>query len=135
MIKPSGEEFYIELEYDGRVSDWVSENVLPKLSGNKVSRAKAKQMICDFLGTSSPYLVGFINQYDDVYLSKLFLNDEKPYNYMPLDLATLLFFHQINPQQVVEKTHELDLSPYGDHHALDDTKWVRDVYLKLKTVK
>ncbi len=135
MIKPTGEELYIELEYDGKVSDWVKENVLPKLDGKKMSREEAKKAIRDFLGTNMPYLFGFINQYDDVYLSKLFLNEEKPYNYMPLDLATLLFFHEINPQEVVEKTLGIDLSPFREHHALDDAKWVREVYEKLKVFK
>lgn len=141
MIKPNGEELYVELRHDGDVSDWVKDNVLPMLTEIKISREEAKKAIRGFLGESMPYLFGFINQYDDVYMSKLFLNDGKPYNYMPLDLATLLFFYGINPlaelkqgidpSSEVEKMLGLDLSHYRNHHALDDAKWVRDVYSNL----
>jgi DNA polymerase III epsilon subunit-like protein len=135
MVKQTGEELYLELEYDGEVSAFVTENVLPKLTGNKISREQARKEVREFLCDSKPYLMGFINQYDDVYLSKLFLGEEKPYTYAPLDLATLLFFHEINPLEDVERTLGIDLSPYREHHALDDAKWVRDVYEKLKTLK
>jgi len=131
MVKPTGEELYFELEYDGEYSGWVTEHILPTLTDPKVSREIAKKKIRDFLGTSQPYLLAFINQYDDVYMSKLFLGEEKPYNYMPLDLASILFFNGIDPQGEVEKALGLELPNYREHHALDDAKWVRDIYLKL----
>src|SRR5277367_3332583 len=78
LIKPSGEAFYIELEYDGPVSDWVKEHILPTLKGPKFSREEAKRKIKEFIGDSKPYMVAYVNQFDDVYFHKLFQGDELP---------------------------------------------------------
>ena len=52
MVKPTGEELYIELKHDGNVSDWVRENILddmkePKLSRDETKRAVYERRIAD----------------------------------------------------------------------------------------
>lgn len=96
-----------------------------------MSRVEAKVQIEKFLDNQMPYLMGFVNQYDDIYLSKLFNNQEKPYHYMPLDLATLLYFQGIDPDSDFSTQFGVDSSKYREHHALDDARWTRDVYLKM----
>jgi DNA polymerase III epsilon subunit-like protein len=136
LIKPSGEELYIELEYDGPVSDWVKEHVLPIMRQEKVNRDEAKKLIREFLGDSKPNLLGFICQYDDVFLSKLFLNEEKPYYYVTLDLASMFFAHDKPPEHLygIAKEMGLDATEYKEHNALDDTRLIRDIYQKLIAV-
>ena len=41
LVKLSGEELYLELEYEGQVSSWVKKNIIPTLKDKKVSRKKA----------------------------------------------------------------------------------------------
>lgn len=131
LVKMDGSELYLELEYDGACSAWVKEHILPTLTEKKVTRDVAKAKIRDFLGNASPYLLGFVNQYDDVYLSKLFVDDEKPYNWLPLDLASMLFMRGLDPQAEISPKLGLDSSKYREHHALDDARWIRDAYCAL----
>lgn len=135
LIKMDGRELYLELEHDGPCSAWVEENILPTLTAPKVSRAEARAQIRTFLGEAEPYLLGFVNQYDDVYLSKLFLGEEKPYHWLPLDLASMLFLHSLDPNADFSQELGLDSTKYHEHYALDDARWVRDAYLKLVAIE
>lgn len=142
MVKPNGEELYLEIEAKGEVSEWDKEHVLPYLSGNYISRKEAKKRITQFLGNDQPYLVCFVPQYDMVFLHKLFnVGDEEqgdlPYHWMPIDLASILFARGMNPHHLSEEgvgfleTMGLDPASYRKHNALDDAKLVRDVYFYL----
>jgi len=53
MVKISGEELYLELEYTGPVGDWVKENIIPTLKGPYVTREEARQKIREFVGGGS----------------------------------------------------------------------------------
>lgn len=131
MVKPSGDELYIEIEHAGSVSKWAAEHVVPQLTSRKHSRDEAKNMIRSFLGNERPYLVGYINQYDDVYLTKLFWGEDKPYHWVPLDVATLLFALGIDPIGDVYEILGLGSWDHEEHHALFDAKWVKAVYERL----
>lgn len=126
LVKPNGEEFYIELEYDGPVSDWVKEHILPTLKGPKVSREEAKQKIKEFIGSSKSYMVAYVNQFDDVYFHKLFQGDELPYYWLPIDFASMMFAAGLNPETLLTGYD----GKYVEHHALDDAKLLRDCYIK-----
>lgn len=126
LVKPNGEELYLELEYDGPVSDWVEEHIIPTLTAPKVSREEAKRKIKEFIGSGMPYMVAYVNQFDDVYFHKLFQGDALPYYWLPIDFASIMFAAGLDPEsQVVEP-----FPGYREHHALDDAKFLRDCYMK-----
>jgi hypothetical protein len=126
LVKPSGEELYLELEYDGPVSDWVKEHIIPTLNGPKLSREEAKSKMREFIGTGMPYMVGYVDQFDDVYFHKLFQGDSLPYYWLPIDFASMMFAGGLDPEaQIVE-----GFPGYREHHALDDARLLRDCYGK-----
>ena len=127
MVKLNGEELYLELEYDGPVSDWVKEHIVPTLTAKKVSRKEARKRIKEFVGSAHPYAVSFVNQYDTIYLYKLFQGDEHPFFWLPIDFAAILFGVGLDPDSTVI---EAPAGKYREHHALDDAKFLRENYLK-----
>ncbi len=138
MVKLNGEELYLELEYGGEVNDWVKENILPALGNIKVSRVEAVKQISKFIGKNKPYLVAYVNQFDIVYLRKLMGHGDKPYHWLPIDFASILFGLGINPEAYFSDDKEnflkqigIDASKYKIHNALDDAKLLREVYLKM----
>lgn len=136
IVKLNGEELYLELEYDGEYDKWVKENILPTLKGVKVSREEAKRRIKDFIGKDKPYMVAHVNQYDVIYLKKLFGVGNNPFFWIPIDFAPVLFILGINPEthylrdKDFYKKISVDPTKYKQHHALDDAKLLREVYLK-----
>lgn len=74
LIKPSGMELYLELsEYDSsKVNDWVRKNVLPQLSGYKVSKEEARKHILEFVGEQKPHLIADVNDFDWMGICGLF---------------------------------------------------------------
>lgn len=145
MVKPTGEELYLELAFNGVADAWVMENVVPKLSGQKVSREEAIKRIEAFLGDSKPHMVAYVNQFDVVYLYKILgaktTTKDYAFHWIHYDLATMLatlgydpecLTHNKLPQFAAE--HGLDVSWRREHHALDDAKLMKMVYEKLTTV-
>jgi len=142
FVKPTGEELYIELEYEGEMDDWVKENILPTLTGPKVARNEALARMQEFFGETHPFLLCFINQFDTVYLYKLLNNKRStkfyPFHWVQLDMASILFSLGIDPEQFsmdnpngLAQKLGIDVSQYKEHKALDDARYLRDVYLKL----
>ncbi len=143
LIKMNGEELYLELEYDGEVSDFVKDNILPYLKGKKVSREEAREKIRKFIGGKESYLVAYVDSYDSIYWNKLFKikdstkNNQQPAFWMTIDFASMLFGLGINPESYNYKDKDnfykkigVDASKYREHNALDDAKLLREVYLK-----
>ena len=140
LVKLSGEELYLELEYDGEVSDWVRDNLLHTLTKEKVSREEAKVTIKEFLGPDKPYMMAYVNQFDAIYTYKLFGIDPQPFHWLPIDFASMLFAHGYDPELLCDfsKTAEvlgIDHAAYQQHNALDDAKFLREAYLKLVSMK
>jgi len=137
LVKLNGEELYLELEYDGEVEEWVQDNIIPALTEPKVSREEAIQRINKFIGDTEPYMVGYVNQFDTIYWYKLFGTGNDPCYWMPIDFASMLFALGINPERYNRedrgnfiKEIGIDHRKYRQHHALDDAKLLREVYLK-----
>jgi DNA polymerase III epsilon subunit-like protein len=137
MVDVEGKELYLELEYDDKIDPWVKKNIIPTLKAKKVSRQKAANEIRKFVGKGKPYMMAYVNQYDTLYLYKL-LGKNKPFNWLPIDFAAILFGMGINPEvfDVKEKDNffsEIGVDPtkYHQHNALDDAKLLREVYLKM----
>lgn len=139
MVKLNGEEFYCELEYEGEYSDWVKEHLLSTLTGPKLSRIEAQQQIRDFVGDTKPYMLAYINQFDAVYTHKLFDGRENgPFYWLPLDFASILVGLGYNPEIFKDDDYTKLATQLGvevheghTHNALDDAKFLREVYLAL----
>lgn len=129
LIKPTGEELYLELEHDpNTLDDWVKENVIPQFTGPLLSKPEAWKKINDFIGNEHPYIVAYINDFDVVFFWKAFwYAKERPtYDYwFPLDFATLLFFSGIDPRKYPPQR------PDSEHHALSDARLLKDSYYQL----
>ncbi len=139
IVKNTGEELYLELEYDGEVSDWVKENIMPTLKQPKVSREKAKKLITDFVGSDNPFMISYVGQFDAIYLYKLFGTGNEPFCWLPLDFASMLFAGGRDPEGLVniKKLCDeigIDHKKYHRHNALDDAKLLREVYLKMTLI-
>ncbi len=141
IVKLNGEELYVELESQGiECTDWVKRNVLKMLDGPKFSRVQAMQQVQEFLGDSQPFAVAFVDNYDVIYLTKLFGYGKLPFKWMTVDFASVLFAMGVNPVKFQQdsdsakefyKTLGIDTKKYRHHHALDDAKILRDVWVKL----
>src|SRR3989338_480657 len=134
MVKPSGEELYLEIKHLGETSDWVRRNVLPYFTGPMVSRDEARTKIKEFIGPFEPYLMSYVNQFDAIYWYKLFGMEDQPAYWLPIDLASILFGLGINPtnfsNQKFLQELGIDSSKYKKHNALDDARFLREVYTK-----
>jgi len=139
LVKLTGEELYLELEYDGRLDPWVKKNIIPSLKQKKVSREEAIEKIKEFVGKKKPYMISYVNQYDAIYTYKLFGRGNVPFYWLPIDFASILFGMDVNPESYFTKDKENFFKEIGvdtrkfkhTHNALDDAKLLREVYLKM----
>lgn len=138
MVKMNGEEFYCEIEYEGEYSNWVKENLLHTLTGEKLSRSEANKQAHEFVGTSKPHMMAYVNQFDAVYSTKLFGLEYSPFHWLPLDFASVLFglgydpeIHEQDGYTRLAKELGVEIKNGHTHNALDDARFLRDVYLAL----
>ena len=73
LAREDGKSYYAELDDCdlSRADEWVSSNVLPHLSGNKISRHVLAQEIIAFVG-ESPEFWAYYADYDWVALCQIF---------------------------------------------------------------
>ncbi len=135
MVKLNGQQFYVEIEYEGDMHPWVKTNIIPTLTQEKVSREEAKKQIAEFVGPDKPYLVAFVPQYDMLYMVKLFGRENLPFNWMPIDFAAMLFAQGEDPTILRAARRDVLLTQLGyhpddyrTHYALDDARALRDVW-------
>jgi hypothetical protein len=135
LVKSTGEELYLEIDFKGPVSDWVEEHVIPNLSKEKISKDEATQKIWKFVGNSRPYIVAYVNQFDAIYWYRMFGSPkDHPAFWIPIDFASILFANNFDPESF-NNTHffeelGVDKSKYKLHNALEDAKLLADVYKK-----
>ncbi len=137
IVKLNGEELYLELEYDGEYDEWVKENIVPTLKETEVSREEVKKRVKDFIGKEKPYMVSYVNQYDAIYLRKLFGAGNDPFFWIPIDFASMLFAFGMTPESCCSEDRDkfykeigIDSAKYKQHNALDDARLLRKTYLK-----
>jgi len=140
LVKLSGEELYLELEYKGEVSNWVKKHILPTLKVPKVSRKEAVKRVKKFVGNAKPYIVGYINQDDVMYWQKLYRSvgiKKNVFQLVAIDFATILFMLGMDPESYYFgdknnffKKIGIDHKKYKIHNALDDARLLKEVYLK-----
>lgn len=136
FVKPNGDELYLELDYHGPTNDWVKKNILPSLNEEKISRESAIRKIQEFLGINKPILVAFVNQFDIVYLHKLFGDIDIPYGWPPIDLATMMVIKGLDVEEFTNNQKEyikkLGIKrDFKQHNALEDARLVKEVYYKI----
>jgi DNA polymerase III epsilon subunit-like protein len=140
MVTLDGRELYIELEHSGPTSDWVKKHIIPQLNDEKLTKGQARDVIEQFLEGKEPFAVAFVDNYDVIYLTKLFGAGKLPFKWMTVDFASILFASGINPvkfQRDVSGAKDfykqlgIDISKYKNHHALDDARLLRDVWSKV----
>ena len=136
MVKPSGEELYLELEYSGKdIHPWVTDHVLPYLTGEKTNNEEAIEKLREFVGGSHPFLMAYVNQFDAMFWYKLF-GDTKghPAFWIPIDFASILFANGASPESMRDEKFFTDLgidkSKYNHHNALDDARLLKETYEK-----
>ena len=131
LIKSSGEELYLELDYAGKLDDWVKENVVPYLSGEKVSKEEAKRRIIEFVGPDKPYLMSYYTPFDWMGICGLFGCWDSPFFWIPLDFGTILHVNGFKfDTEMIEfaKSKGIDTSIYKKHYALDDARLLKAFY-------
>ncbi len=133
LVKHTGEELYLELEYEGPMDPWVKKHVIPELTKKKVSREDAVKQITKFIGVGKPYLMAYVNQFDAIYWYELFGSPNRhPAFWIPMDFASVLFAHGFDPNSMGKKSFfkslGLDKEKYALHNALDDARLLRDTY-------
>lgn len=139
LVKLNRDELYLELEYEGYVEPWVKKNIIPTLKDKKVSRNMAVEKVKKFVGNEKPYVVSFVNQFDDVYMHKLFKSvsiKDLPFFWLPIDFASILFGMGLDPYSLRDENFLIkigvDTTKYKHtHNALDDARLLREVYLKM----
>jgi DNA polymerase III epsilon subunit-like protein len=116
---------------------------VPTLKAEKVSREHAKERIIEFLGGAMPYAVAFVDNYDVIYLTKLFGAGKLPFRWMTIDMASVLFMLGINPvkfqldgtgAKAFYRRLGIDTKKFHQHYALDDARLLREVWLKLFSI-
>jgi len=143
LVKPTGEELYLELDFFGEVDPWVKKNVLPYLTENKTSKNEAVKLIKEFIGNSKPYLIAYVNQFDWMGICRLFdanngeeIKNRIPFHWAPIDLSSFLFERGIEPgisQVKIAKQYKIDTSGIKEHNALDDARLLKRLYDRILT--
>ncbi|MBU0907772.1 MAG: 3'-5' exoribonuclease [Nanoarchaeota archaeon] len=141
LVKPSGEELYLEIEFDGEIDPWVKKYVLPHMKGSKVSREEAVKKIKEFVGKEKPSLVAYVNQFDWMGICRLFgVKEPKdiveivPFHWVPIDFASILFWKGVEPGTSpikLAKKLRINFAGLKMHNALDDAKLLKRIYEKV----
>ena len=89
-------------------------------------------------------MVGFVVNYDVIYLTMLFGAGKLPFKWMTVDFASVLFAMGINPVKFQQdndsaktfyKKLGIDTKKFKHHHALDDARLLREVWIKMTELK
>ena len=141
LVKPKGDELYLEIEFKGEIDGWVKENVLPYLKQEKISKEKASELIKEFVGDKKSYLISYVNQFDWMGICKLFtannskeMKNKIPFHWVPIDFGSMLFERGIEPGiplKEIAKKYNIDISNIREHHALEDAKLLKKIYNKI----
>jgi hypothetical protein len=132
MVAEDGREFHaVSTDFDetkAKAVPWIRDNVLDKLAGlPRQSREQIKNALLQFIGNDkTPEFWAYNGAYDHVALCQLFGGMMK----LRQHFESADFF---DVKQLAHWLGKLKLPPNGPnaHHALDDAKWDRQVWLQL----
>ncbi len=137
LIKPSGEELYLEIETEVQSSEWVQQNVVPYLTGQKITKEEAKKRLLAFIGPNKPYFISFVPCFDWMGICAYFGpgKQELPFYWIPIDFANILLMKGIDPEHDKLKLAQslgIDVTGLRLHNALDDTRLLKMLWEKIK---
>ena len=137
LIKQSGEELYLEIETETEPSDWVKENVIPYLTGKKISKEEAQRRILHFIGPHKPYFVSLVPCFDWMGICALFgvNKNDMPFFWIPIDFANILLMKHIDPEQdklELARNLGIDVTGIQLHHALSDARLLKLLWNKIR---
>ena len=140
IVKLNGDQLYLELECSATPDAWVTKNIIPMLKETKVSVEDAKLQIQKFIGSVPPFAIAYVDNYDSLYFVKLFGAGKLPFKWLTIDFASILFAHGINPSRAIASESDakkfyrslgVDATKFRQHHALDDARLLREVWIKV----
>ncbi|MEK6963648.1 MAG: hypothetical protein AABX70_04430 [Nanoarchaeota archaeon] len=137
LIKPSGEELYLEIETEVQPNEWVKKNVVPYLTGNKISKEEAKKQLLSFIGSNKPYFVSFVPVFDWMGVCAYFgpAKQSLPFYWIPIDFANILLMKGIDPEQdKLKLAQSLGINTKGIqlHNALSDVRLLKMLWEKIQ---
>jgi len=129
IVAEDGSALYLELPYNIpriEADPWIMENVVPHLEGVTVPREQACESINKWVG-DDPEFWAYYADYDWVVLCQLFGGMLKlPKRFPKLCLDLQQWWIQLGrPEGVKPPAH------FGEHHALADARWNRDLHAAL----
>lgn len=136
IVQEDGEKLYcISNEFDeSKANDWVKENVLSKLPARDNSAWMSRLNICReigmFIGDDTPEFYGYYADYDWVVFCWLFgpmIDLPKGYPMYCRDLKQMMDERGLTK----EWTRKNCPKPEGEHNALIDAQWNKDLYYKI----
>jgi len=141
LIKESGEELYLEIDFKGEIDPWVKEKVVPFLNKEKVSKKHAIKEIRKFVGKNKPIMISHVYMFDWLGICNLFdadnvpkINKKIPFHFIPVDFSSMLFTLGIptgTPLKAVAKKYKIPTNDINTHNALDDTRLLKRIYENL----
>jgi hypothetical protein len=128
LVHEDGSELYLEsaeADLERAAADpWMAKNVLPHLTGERVTRAQIREEILRFVGPS-PEFWAYYADYDWVVLCQLFGR------MVDLPQGWPMFCMDLK-QEATRLGVPLPPAPAGEHNALEDARWVRLAYQELE---
>lgn len=132
IVSEDGRSLYmVSSEFDeSKASEWVKENVIAKLgTAERFSREEIKRQVVKFIGHDSPEIWAYYADYDWVALCWLMGT------MMDLPEGWPMFCRDLKQWAVDLGDPKLPEQADGEHNALDDAKWNRDVYFFLSNTE
>lgn len=125
IVREDGATYYAEsADCDlSRACEWVKQNVLPHLTGNKISRHQMKSEIVEFCG-SEPEFWAYFSSYDWVVLCQLYGRMMELPPQWPMWCRDLKQF-------AWQLGRKLSNTSDSEHNALQDAIWCRNAWMVL----
>lgn len=134
IVAEDGRKLYLENDEADRekASDWVKENVIPKLTGPAVSLSTIRDMVLDFCDPDDfgkPEFWGYYADYDWVVFCQIFGR------MVDLPKGFPMFCNDLKQLCIELGNPKLPKNETGNHNALQDAIWNAGIYGFLKAIK
>ena len=128
LVSEDGRELYAEVEQDlSDVNDWLKQNVVPHLTGPRLSREEIARRVLGFVGPA-PEFWGYFADYDWVVFCQLFGSMISLPRHFPQFCRDL---KQWADALGIPRDRYPPLRGQS-HNALDDARWHRDIWRELR---
>jgi len=134
IVSEDGRELYCEInnaalqihqDFQQHGDPWLTENVLPHIGRNGMTREEIATRILAFIGDDTPEFWAYFADYDWVVLCQIFGR--------MIDLPKGWPMHCLDLKQLMEscgfKRDRLPEPGDAEHSALNDARWTRDAWM------